>query len=353
MVDKREEIQVHGVYYLGEIGKASPELANHIIYPLIMLLLKPRNFPSLAFHVLNALEKINKDSQETKDYLLKGITDVAYMQVPTLYVPDPSQRKTAVWLIVKLGGIYFPAIIDLVPILFNMLVDVDDGVRIFVVKKLSDLFSLLPEEITRITLDNLSNIENANLKLEIYTLLDEFTRKDPKIINSIIPLAIKELQTPNRAIYLKVHRLLKTCERLSPTSMMDHRLLLLSMLLSTSRYAYHWAIQTFSTTFMNYLRLLAKQDVSFFVDEVLGLTDLLVKNNKGLIMQTRVVLMMLVHETSEALLQDGLLMESARTGLLEGLSQIQKSGLTSETEVIAAFEKFKTFLNNSKLFMVK
>ncbi len=351
IVDKREEIQALGVFYLGELGKAFSELAPHVIYPLIMVLFKPNKPEVISYHVLNALEKINKELPETKDYLLKGIADVAYMQVPALYSSDPGQRKYATWMLTKLATIYFPSVIDLIPILLGLLVDVDDSVKIFANKKISDLFSFFPEKIVGLILENTISIENVHFKIEIYTLLDEFIRKKPGVINSIIPTAIKELQNPNRGVYLKVHRLLKTCERISPEAMLEHRMLLLSMLLSDSRYAYHWAIQTFSTTFVNYLQSLAKTNAILFIEEVTGLADLLVKSNKGLIMQTRVVLMMLVQETREAMLKDGVLPESVRTGLLEGLSQIQKSGLTSETEVIAAFEKFKMFLKNSKFFM--
>jgi len=41
----------------------------------------------------------------------------------------------------------------------------------------------------------------------------------------------------------------------------------------------------------------------------------------------------------------------AVVGIVESLSQIQKSGLTSETEVVAAYEKLKTILKNSKIIL--
>ena len=350
LIEKDKTLQIHGIYYLGEIGSLFPWLSEHVIYPFIVLLLSPDLDRVVEFYVLNALEKINKDSEEVKEFLYRGITDIAYTHVAKLSFHNPEERYMAVWRIGKLGTINFSAILDLIPILLNHLVDEDDQVINITFKVVSDFIIAKNNPMLKLILENLNNIDNIFLKIKIYELLENSIKFEPLLVEKIIPHIFPALKHPNRQIYIKIHKLLKTSEKVSPTYFIKHEDLLVDALKSESRYAYHWAVKAFTTTVLTYFKERSNISKLVFIDEVTSLINLLTKNNQDKMMQTRIVLMMLLHEVIEILSKNGL-PTSVSEGIIEGLNQIQKSDLESNTEIISAFEKFKTILNNSKIFL--
>lgn len=352
LVDKNIINRVHGIFYLGEIGAISSSLSKHLIYPYVMLLLQPELKPVIEFYILNALEKLNKDSGEVKNFLYRGISDIAYLQVPKLSLQEASERQIAAWRIGKLGKIYFPAVIDLIPAVVNRLIDDDDTVKIISYKALLDLLLRNRNDMLQVLIDNLDVINNPFLQLQVFSILGDFVKKEPQFIDIVIPLVIKELEHPNPMIHVKIQKILKNIERTNPGMFVKNfKPLLATMLKSSSRYAYHWAIKTFISSFLIELHEQGATDIDSFIDENIFLIDMLNSDHKGNIMQTRVILMMLIHETKETLLKGSDATSPVVVGIVEGLSQIQKSGLSSETEVVAAYEKFKTILKNLKTIL--
>ena len=352
LVDKDVDNQVQGIHYLGELGASSSSLSSHLIYPFIQILLQPDLKPVIEFHVLHALDRLNKDSEDVKEFLYRGISDIAYMQTPKLFLQDPAERQAAAWRIGKLGKISFPAVVDLIPALLNRLVDDDEHVKTVTFKALLELMLQNKDGLVHVLLDNLELMENPFLKLQVFTLLGEFSKKDQGYVDLLVPILIKELESQNRIFQVKIQKILKVFERISPGIFVrKHKPLLVDMLKSPSRYAYHWAVKTFASSQISTLHELADKDVSQFIDENSLIVEMLIKNHRGNIMQTRVILMMLIHETNEMISKVADTNSPVATGLHESLAQIQKSGLSSETEVVAAYEKFKTILKNSKLFL--
>jgi len=163
---------------------------------------------------------------------------------------------------------------------------------------------------------------------------------------------IKEIEHPNRMIHVKIQKILKNIERTNPGIFVnDFKENLVKLLKSSSRYAYHWAVKTFISSFLTKLHEQAGSDITAFIDENVALVNMLNDHHQGNIMQTRVILMMLVHETKETFMKSSDTNSTVVVGIVESLSQIQKSGLTSETEVVAAYEKFKTILKNLKTIL--
>jgi hypothetical protein len=353
IVDKDVDNRVHGIHYLGEIGAMSPVFSRDLIYPFILILLKPDIEPVLEFYTLKALEMISKDSDGVRDFLHRGIADVAYLQASKLSLHNPLDRQAAAWRISKLGKICFPAIVDLVPALVNRLIDDDDTVKAVVYKALLDLLKTVKDELVGVILFNLDTMGNPLLKLQVLSLLADFAQDEPRFVHGLVPLAIKELENPNRIIHLKIQKILKALERASPSIFTkDYKDLLVGMLKSNSRYAYHWAVKTFTSSFLSQLHeLSAPEHHVRFTGEVLAMVNLLLKNQPGNMMQTRVILMMLVHESKEAFAKQDGDAPSITAGLLESLTQIQRSSLSSTTEVLAAYEKLEAILNNSHLLL--
>ncbi|MBD3188950.1 hypothetical protein GF325_19140, partial [Candidatus Bathyarchaeota archaeon] len=139
VIDADIQNRATAIYYLGEISRHSPRLAQHVIYPLVMILLKSDEKQIIQFQALIALEKLNKQSMSIQKFLYKGISDVAYLTVAKLDSGDPTERKEATWKIGKLGMIFFPAILDLVNMILNLLVDEHDGVKSMAKKTICDL----------------------------------------------------------------------------------------------------------------------------------------------------------------------------------------------------------------------
>jgi hypothetical protein len=354
LVDKDITNRVQGLHFLGEIGAISPVFSRDLIYPFILILLKADIEPVIEFYTLKALEKIRKDSPTVRDFLHRGIADVAYLQAAKLSLQNPSERQAAAWRISKLGKIYFPAILDLIPALLNRLVDDDDTVKAVTYNALLDLLLLVKAPMVQVIRENLDTIENPFLRLQALSLLVDLARKEPGFVVELVPLVVKELENPNRAIHLKIQKLLKSLERLSPNIFAhEFKPLLVHMMKSPSRYAYHWAIKTFTASMLSELHVKSGKFIDGFIDDNVALIDLLLTANRGNIMQTRVVLMMLVHECKEAFMRSNQTESPLILGLVESLTQIQKSGLTSETEVVAAYEKFKTILGNSKMLAIE
>jgi hypothetical protein len=353
LVDKDLDNRAQGIHYLGEIGAMSPVFSRDLIYPFILILLKPDIEPVLEFHTLMALERLSKDSEGVRDFLHRGIADVAYLQASKLSLHNPSDRQAAAWRISKLGKIYFPAIIDLIPALVNRLVDDDDMVKNMAYKSLLELLISVKDELVEVILANLDIMENPFLKLQALSVLADFAEKEPRFVKSLVPPVIKELENPNRVIHLKIQKILKTLERASPSIFTrDYKDLLVSMLKSSSRYAYHWAVKTFTSSYLNQLHELSSPEhLAAFTGEVLFFVNLLLKNQQENIMQTRVVLMMLVHESKEAFAKQDGKAPAITAGLAESLTQIQRSSLASHTEVVAAYEKLETILNNSHVLL--
>ncbi|HME54987.1 MAG TPA: hypothetical protein VKM55_22465 [Candidatus Lokiarchaeia archaeon] len=352
LVDKNVINQEHGIYYLGEIGAISSSLSKHLVYSFVMLLLQPNLKPVIEFYILNALEKLNKDSDEVKDFLERGVSDIAYLQVSKLSLQDANERQTAAWRIGKLGAIFFPAVIDLIPALVNRLIDDDDTVKIVTYKALLDLLLQKREDLLKILIENLDTIDNPFLKLQVISLLGDFVKKEPRFIEVVLPLVIKEIEHPNRVIHVKIQKILKSIERASPGIFVKKfKPILVALLKSSSRYAYHWAVMTFTSSLLTELHEQGATDIGSFIDENVSLVDMLNNDHRGNLMQTRVILMMLVHETKETFMKATDANSLAVVGIVESLSQIQKSGLTSETEVVAAYEKLKTILKNSKIIL--
>ena len=352
LLDKNVINRIHGIFYLGEIGAISSSLSKHLVYPFVMLLLQPKLTPVVEFYILHALEKLNKDSVEVQDFLQRGIADIAYLQVAKLSLQDANERQAAAWRIGKLGKIYFPAVIDLIPALVNRLIDDDDTVKITTYKALLELLLQIKDDMFQVLINNLDIIENPFLKLQVLSLLGDFVKKEHKFIDAVVPLVIKELEHPNRMIHVKIQKILKNIERGSPDLFeKQFKPLLVTMLKSSSRYAYHWAVKTFISSLLTELHEHGATDIGSFIDENISLVDMLDDNHRGNLMQTRVILMMLVHETKETFTKATDASSQVIVGIVESLSQIQKSGLTSETEVVAAYEKFKTILKNSKIIL--
>ncbi len=353
LVDKDLDNRVQGIHYLGEIGAISPVFSRDLVYPLILILLKPDLEPVLEFHTLRALERLSKESSGVQDFLHRGIADVAYLQASKLSLHSASDRQTAVWRISKLGKIYFPAVIDLIPALVNRLADNDDTVKAVAYKALLDLLMAVKDELVEVFLSNLEIIENGLLKLQVLSLLADFCEVEPRFVKGLVPHVIKELENPDRIIHLKIQKILKVLERASPSIFTrDYKDLLVSMLKSNSRYAYHWAVKTFTSSFLNQLHgLSTPEHLPAFTGEILSILNLLLKNQQGNIMQTRVVLMMLLHESKEAFSRQDGEASAITAGLIEGLTQIQRSSLASQTEVVAAYEKLETILNNSHVLL--
>ncbi|MEX2715964.1 MAG: hypothetical protein Q6353_001360 [Candidatus Sigynarchaeum springense] len=353
LVDKDIDNRVQGIHYLGEIGAISPVFSRDLIYPFILILLRSDIEPVLEFHALKALERISKDSGQVRDFLQRGIADVAYLQASKLSLHGAADRQAAVWRISKLGKIYFPAVIDLVPALVNRLVDDDDTVKAVAYKALLDLLHAVKDELFAVLLSNLEITDNALLKLQVLSLLADFSEAEPRFAKRLVPLVIKELENPDRIIHLKIQKILKVLEHASPHIFTkDYKDLLVGMLRSNSRYAYHWAVKTFTSSFLNQLHeLSAPEHLATFIAEILSIVHLILKNQQGNIMQTRVVLMMLVHESKEAFSRLNGDAATLAAGLIESLTQIQRSSLASQTEVIAAYEKVETILNNSLVLL--
>jgi hypothetical protein len=353
LVDRDLDNRAQGIHYLGEIGALSPVFSRDLIYPFILILLKPDIEPVLEFHTLKALERISKDSGEVRDFLHRGIADVAYLQASKLSLHNPLDRQAAVWRISKLGKIFFPAIIDLVPALVNRLVDDDDMVKSMAYKALLELLISVKDELVDVILANLGTTDNPFLKLQALSVLADFAEKEPRFVKGLVPPVIKELENPDRVIHLRIQKILKALERTSPSIFTrDYKDLLVSMLKSNSRYAYHWAVKTFTSSYLNQLHeLTSPERLVAFTGEVLSFVNLLLKNQQGNIMQTRVVLMMLVHESKEAFARQDGNAPAITAGLSESLAQIQRSSLASHTEVVAAYEKLETILNNSHILL--
>ncbi len=350
LVDKDLDNRAQGIHYLGEIGAMSPVFSRDLIYPFILILLKPDLEPVLEFHTLKALERLSKDSNAVRDYLHRGIADVAYLQASKLSLHNPTDRQAAAWRICKLGKIYFPAIIDLIPALVNRLADDEGTVKAVAYKALLELLLVVKDELVGVILSNLDTMENPLLKLQVLSLLADFTQTEPRFVKNIVPHVIKELENPNRIIHLKIQKILKILERASPSIFTrDYKDLLVGMLKSSSRYAYHWAVKTFTSSFLNQLHELSSPGhLAAFTGEILSFVNLLLKDQRGNIMQTRVVLMMLVHESKEAFAKQDGDAPAITAGLIESLTQIQRSGLASHTEVVAAYEKLETIIINSR-----
>ncbi len=354
LVDKDLDNRAQGIHYLGEIGALSPVFSRDLIYPFILILLKPDLEQVLEFHTLKALERLSKDSEGVRDFLHRGIADVAYLQASKLSLHNSPDRQAAVWRICKLGKIYFPAIIDLVPALVNRLVDDDGTVKAVTYKALLELLLVAKDEMVGVILSNFNAIENPLLKLQLLSLLADFAQEEPRFVKGLVPHVIKELENPNRIIHLKIQKILKVLERASPSIFTkDYKDLLVGMLKSSSRYAYHWAVKTFTSSYLNQLHeLSAPEHLVAFTGEILSFVKLLLlKDQQGNIMQTRVVLMMLVHESKEAFAKQDGEAPAITAGLIESLTQIQRSGLASHTEVVAAYEKLETILNNSRTLL--
>ncbi|NMC05614.1 MAG: hypothetical protein GYA24_10405 [Candidatus Lokiarchaeota archaeon] len=353
LVDKVVENRVQGIYYLGQIGSLSPVFSRDLVYPFILILLKSDVEPVLEFHAMRALESLSKDSEAVQGFLQRGIADVAYLQASKLTLHGPADRQAATWRIAKLGKIYFPAIIDLVPALVNRLVDEDEAVQDVACKALMELLLAVKDPLVKVLLSNIDGIGNPLLKVQVLSLLGNFAEVEPRFIKDLVPLVIKELENPNRAIHLKIEKILKVLERASPSIFtMEYKDLLVRMLKSSSRYAYHWAVKTFTSSFLSHLHeLSAPGQLNRFTGELRSIVTLLLENRPGNIMQTRVILMMLVHECKEAFAKHDGGMSAIVGGLIEGLAQIQRSSLASETEVVAAYEKLEMIIDNSSLLL--
>lgn len=353
LVDKNIDNRLQGIHYLGEIGAISPVFSRDLIYPFIIILLRSDIEPVLEFHTLKALEKLCKDSGQVRDFLQRGIADLAYLQASKLCLHNAADRQAAVWRISKLGKVYFPAVIDLVPALVNRLVDDDDTVKAIAYKALLDLLLVIKDDLAGILLSNLEITENTILKLQVLSLLADFSKGEARIIKSIVPLVIKELENPDRVVHLKIQKILKILEHASPCIFTkDYKDLLVGMLGSNSRYAYHWAVKTFTSSFLNQLHeLSAPEHLAAFTAEILSIVHLLLKNQQRNIMQTRVILMMLIYESKEAFSKQNGEAATIAAGLIESLTQIQRSSLASQTEVVAAYEKLETILTNSHVLL--
>ncbi|MFX0103465.1 MAG: hypothetical protein ACFFCS_28140 [Candidatus Hodarchaeota archaeon] len=353
LIDKDLNNKIHGIYYLGELGQFSTDISKHIIYPMVLFLLNPKLKKVLEFYILQALEKLDKNSSEVETLLFRGMSDVAYQEISRVYLQDPIERQSAIWKIGKLGTIYFPAIIDLIPILLQRLIDENDKVKSILVRVIMDLTSTNQFEMVHILLFNMETSDNIFIKERIIDLLHEIGRLNPSMINEIIPAIIRELENPNRRIHIKIHKLLKTFERIQPDIFIKYKLLLIDALKSKNRYAYHWAVKTFTSTYINYLKDMAKVDLSHFINENIEIIDLLIKNEHLNLLQTRVILMMMIHEAKEGLTRFSSNSSSINEGFVESLAIIQKSGLKTVTEVVAAYEKFKQILINLKNLYVQ
>lgn len=353
LIDKDLENKIHGIYYIGELGRFSTDISKHIIFPMVLFLLNPRLKKVLEFYILQALEKLDKNSTEVENLLYRGISDVAYQEISRVYLQDPVERHSAIWKIGKLGAIYFPSIIDLIPILLQRLIDEDDKVKSILVRVIMDLTWANQPEMVHILLFNLESSDNIYIKEKIIGLLHEIGRINHSMIPEIIPAIIKELENPNRRIHVKIHKILKTFERLNPGIFIKYKILLIDALKSNNRYAYHWAVKTFTSTYLNYLKDIARVDLSQFINENVEITDLLIKNEHLNLLQTRVILMMMIHEAKEVLTRCPSNITSLNEGFIESLTTIQKSGLTSVIEVVTAYEKFKQILMNLKLLCMK
>ncbi|MHA1681592.1 MAG: hypothetical protein ACTSUE_11330 [Promethearchaeota archaeon] len=351
LIDKDIHNKCVGVYYLGELGKISPNLSQHIIYPLIMILMTPDIDEILEFHALNALEKIDKSLPGSREFLQRGISDVAYLIISKLDSGNPGERMVATWKLGKMGKIYFPAILDLIPIILRGLLDEDEKVKNITFKFFKDLFPDNKEALLPILHHNIKTSNNLYLKLEIMDLLNDFGRKEPAIIDFFFPLLIHELGKPNRQLYLKIHRLLRIYERRTPECLLKHKTILVDSIKSKSRYAYHWAVKAISSVIVNNLRKLAAKDYIGFTTEAISFVELLMKNENDNLMQSRVILLILVHEAKVIIESSRVIPKPLGKGIMESLEQIQKSHLISEAEVVSAYEKYKQILHNSTLFI--
>ncbi|MHA1371032.1 MAG: hypothetical protein ACTSWN_16825 [Promethearchaeota archaeon] len=351
LVDKEIENQLHGIYYLGELGRYTTDLAKHVIYPLILVMVSPKSKEVHKFFALNALEKINKNSSEVERFLSMGISDIAYMDVHRLYLNEPDARSAGIWELGKLGIICFPAIIDFIPLIIRRIADEDKSVSRMARGVVLNFFKRNPYEMLEILFYVIENSDNIPHKLKIYDIFEQVGRQHPYLIDEILPNIIRELENPNRIVHLKIYKILRTFERIRPSIFIQYKVLLINALKSKSRYAYHWAVKTFASTHLNYLRHIAEEDVEQFIRETLEIIKLIIDDKNMHLMKTRVILMMMVHEAKEIISLFSGLPKPLIDGMTESLTQIQKSSVLTETEVVAAYEKFEQILMNFKLFL--
>lgn len=352
LIDKDIPCQASATHYLGELGWASAEIAAHLVYPLTMLLLSPGTSPLVEYNVLIALEKLDKSSEDVVQYLERGMADVGYLEAARLFSQDPRERGAATWKLGKIGAIHLPAIIDLIPVLLGKLVDDDETVRKVASIVITRLASQHGVKMLELALDFMST-KDARVKVAVYDVFDDHVRHQPGSMTVLIGPAIRDLMHSTRELYVRVHKLLRLFERLSPAVFLNEPSLLVSALCSQNRNAYHWAVGYFTSTFLPRFREEGAQDPLAFIDRVTAFLSLLAKLSNENVMQTRVILMMLVHEVKELFTLNSPRLASTplKNGFIESLSRIQESSLSSDTEVMAAYERFSTILSNSRQFL--
>ncbi|MHA1793261.1 MAG: hypothetical protein ACTSVI_11495 [Promethearchaeota archaeon] len=351
LVDKSLENKCLGVYYLGELGKLSPLHAKHVIYPLILILLNSKTEKVLEFYVLNALERINKKSRTVRRFLHRGISDVAFLIVSNLQSDDKTVREEVIWKIGKLGKISFISIIDLIPIIANHLTDEDKHVQAITSKVLIDLVPASRGKIIDLLSIILEESDHFYIKTNIVILFDEIIRLYSLMREKVTKALLKQMKNPNRHLYLMINKVLRTIERLEPEILYKLKNDVIHLLKARNRHAYHWAVKIINSIYLKQLQTFAKKNYILFVKEINEMIKLLVESdNKNNIMQTRVVLMMMIHELKQIISESGSFNENIKIGLIKGLEQIQKTNLTTEIEVLAAYEKFKKIIENSNNF---